>query len=165
MGDRRAWELSDGVVSIRSLREGDSRSSWRDATRSGNAGSGQAPGYPSPQRASWWEARSSVGSTPDPDEAHLAVGEINLGYNVFAAHCRRGMRHVRCSSLLARLAQELRYDTGVLRVDRGNTASLGVAARAVSPSSVDPTVSSCSGIHSPICADAARTDRPREAHV
>jgi RimJ/RimL family protein N-acetyltransferase len=67
----------------------------------------------------------------DTDVEHdwLQPGEVNVGYNVFAAHRGQGYASRAVEMLLRHLAETTEYDTATLLIDPQNVASLAVAAR------------------------------------
>jgi len=60
----------------------------------------------------------------------LAPGEVNVGYNVFAPHRRRGFASRAVELLVALLVAEGEHDSAALMVDKQNHASIGVAHKA-----------------------------------
>jgi RimJ/RimL family protein N-acetyltransferase len=66
----------------------------------------------------------------DPGADGLQPGEVNIGYNVFAPHRGQGYATRAVGLLLGRLASDGAHPVAVLRIDRGNAASLRVADKA-----------------------------------
>jgi RimJ/RimL family protein N-acetyltransferase len=63
----------------------------------------------------------------DTDRDWLGPGEVNIGYNVFAPHRRRGYARRAVLLLAAWLADNTYVHRAYLAVDAENVASLGVA--------------------------------------
>jgi RimJ/RimL family protein N-acetyltransferase len=63
----------------------------------------------------------------DPGPTWLGVGEVNVGYNVFAPHRRRGYASRALRLLIEVLRDRTDYDRAYFVIDAGNRASLGVA--------------------------------------
>ena len=65
----------------------------------------------------------------DDDRQWLLPGEINLGYNVFAAHRGKGYASRAVQLLMHHLAMSRHHHTATLLINPGNERSLALAAR------------------------------------
>ena len=66
----------------------------------------------------------------DDERAWLTSGEVNVGYNVFAAHRGRGYATRAVRLLMHHLAMRTARHTATLLIDAGNERSLAIARRA-----------------------------------
>jgi RimJ/RimL family protein N-acetyltransferase len=64
----------------------------------------------------------------DIDRDWLESGEVNIGYNVFAEHRRRGYATSAVALLIGHLARATSYRTATLLINADNIGSLAVAA-------------------------------------
>jgi RimJ/RimL family protein N-acetyltransferase len=126
----KEWELSDGVISIRAFASGDTATLL--AGRDEEWARWLGPGATEPKPTACILAGNTIVGWVDydPDSDWLKPGEVNIGYNVFAAHRRKGYASRAVLLLLRRLEIDGEHEVGVLSIDRGNAASLGVARRA-----------------------------------
>ena len=120
--------MTDGVITIRSLEEGDGArliagrdEEWRRWL---------GPGDDDPRPTACITVAGEVVGWVDyeTDQDHLRAGEVNIGYTVFVAHRGHGYAS-RAVALLINLARCTSFDTATLLIDLENSASPGVAAR------------------------------------
>ena len=121
---------SDGVVVIRPPEPGDAKLliAGRDAVFHRFLGQGDAD----PQPAGCLVVGSEIVGWVDYDVARawLRPGEVNIGYNVFAAHRGHGYASRALQLLMHHLAVSGDYDTATLLIHPENERSLALAARA-----------------------------------
>ena len=75
----------------------------------------------------------------DPAAAHVGPGQVNVGYNVFAPHRRKGYASRAVELLMQYLTESTLFRTAILSIDADNAASLAVAARTGFTPTGDPT--------------------------
>ena len=122
---------TDGVVSLRPPGPGDAALliAGRDETFHRWLGPGATEPQPTACIVVDGAVVGWVDFDRDVDHDWLGPGEVNVGYNVFAAHRRRGYASRAVVLLLERLAEDTDHRTATLLIDPGNEASLALAAR------------------------------------
>ncbi len=121
------WPLSDGVVTLRPPQPGEDRAliAGRDAEWERWLG----PGSDQPRPTAVIVVQGQIVGWVDYDaEADwLSPREVNVGYNVFAAHRRKGYAVRAVILLLSFLRDHTDVARAELVIDASNAASLGVA--------------------------------------
>ena len=121
--------MTDGVVVLRAPESGDAAVlvAGRDAVFHRFMGDGDPE--PSPTACVVVDGEVVGWVDYDIDRSWLDPGEVNVGYNVFAAHRGRGYASRAVELLLQHLAADTTYDTATLLIDPNNERSLALAAR------------------------------------
>jgi RimJ/RimL family protein N-acetyltransferase len=121
--------LTDGIVTIRAPDVGDSTrliagrdEEWRRWL---------GPGSDDPRPTACIVVAGEVVGWIDYDTARawLQVGEVNVGYSIFAAHRGNGYAPRAVGLLLRHLAEDAAVRVATLVIDPGNEPSLAVAQR------------------------------------
>jgi RimJ/RimL family protein N-acetyltransferase len=121
------WPVGDGVVTLRPPTPGDEPIliSGRDAEWERWLG----PGSEHPRPTAVIEANGEIVGWVDydPGTDWLGPGEVNVGYNVFAPHRRRGYAGRALRLLIEVLRDHTGYERAYFVIDVENRASLAVA--------------------------------------
>jgi RimJ/RimL family protein N-acetyltransferase len=130
--------MNDGVVTIRPPEPGDSAKLIAGRDEEWRRWLGPGDDDPGPTACIVVDGEVVGWVDFDPAAAHLQPGEVNLGYNVFAAHRGNGYASRAVELLLRYLDACTPFRTASLSIDAENTASLAVAARTGFVRSGDP---------------------------
>lgn len=124
--------ITDGLVTIRPPGPGDAAVliAGRDAAFHRWLGAGADVPQPVACIVVAGEIVGWVDYDIDPDHDWLEPGEVNVGYNVFAAARGNGYATRAVELLLQHLARDTDFRTATLLIDPDNDASLAVAERA-----------------------------------
>ena len=124
------WSVTDGVVTLRPPESGDAIRLV--AGRDEEFHRWLGPGAADPNPTACIHADGDLVGWVDFDHgerAWLGLGEVNVGYHVFATHVGYGFATRAVHLLLHRLAVAEPHHTATLLIDAANTRSLAVAER------------------------------------
>ena len=128
--------LTDGVVTLRRLRDGDAATLI--AGRDGEFHRWIGAGSPDPRPAAVIEVAGQVVGWVDHDDERtwLRPGQCNVGYHVFASHRGQGIATRAVRLIFDLLRAETAYAEATFLIDEENPSSLRVA-RAVGATELD----------------------------
>jgi RimJ/RimL family protein N-acetyltransferase len=119
--------VSDGVVIIRATEPADTPTLIAGRDNEWKRWLGPDPSEPRPAAGSVAEDTLVGWVDYDTDQVWLEPDEVNVGYNVFAPHRRRGYAHRAVQLLTTWIAATTDVQRAYLAIDNENQASLGVA--------------------------------------
>jgi len=120
--------LTDGVVQLRRPSAGDAALLVAGRDQEFHRFLGEGSAEPQPTAIVSVPADRVIGWIDvDTDRAWLAPGEINIGYNIFEQHRRRGYARRSLALLLLHLRRVDEVTAATLLIDPANNPSIGVA--------------------------------------
>ena len=120
---------SDGVVAIRPLGEGDAAILIEGRDTESERWLGPASSDPTPRACIIVDGDIVGWVDYDIDREWLEPGEVNIGYNVFAEHRRRGYASRAVELFIGYLGRETDFRSATLLINDENIGSLAVAAK------------------------------------
>lgn len=122
--------LTDGVVQLRRPSAGDAALLIAGRDREFRRFLGNGSAEPQPTAIVSIPADRVIGWLDvDTDRDWLAPGEINIGYNIFEEHRRRGYARRSLALLLVHLRRADEVTAATLLIDPANNPSIGLADR------------------------------------
>jgi RimJ/RimL family protein N-acetyltransferase len=120
---------TDGVVTIRPPRDGDAAILIAGRDDEFRRFLGEGGSHPQPTGVIEVDGEVVGWVDYDVDRVWLEPGEVNIGYNVFAAHRGNGHGTRAVELLLRHLAEDTEYATATLLIDAANERSQALARR------------------------------------